>query len=140
VTHSLFPRPSQRCNIEPVGGVALGHVITLAEHQQIEAARGEEKLVHGMEDVLPAEVPSPRMHRSIRASQLQLADVDSVRLSLVRVKGLVPKALGQRSLPGSAASNYEQLHLSQRPPLGSARWANPDANVGNFSAGKQPEE
>jgi hypothetical protein len=43
--------------------------------------------MHRMEHVLPAKVPHPRLHRAIRASQLQLADVDAVRLSLMRVKG-----------------------------------------------------
>jgi len=74
-----------------------------------------------MEDVLPAEVPHPRLHRPIRASQFQLADVDAVRLSLVRVKGLALEPLDEGSLPGSAASNYDQLHLSQGPPLRPAR-------------------
>src|ERR1700736_3473944 len=74
-----------------------------------------------MEHVLAAEVPHAHLHRPIRASQFQLADVDSVRLSLVRVKGLALKPLDERSLPRSAASDYDQLHLSQRPALRSAR-------------------
>ena len=74
-----------------------------------------------MEHVLAAEVPHPRLHRPIRASQFQLADVDAVRLSLVRVKGLAIEPLDERSLPGSAASDHDQFHLSQRSPLRPAR-------------------
>ena len=44
-----------------------------------------------------------------------------MRLSLVRVEGLGFKPLDERSLPGSAASDYDQLDLSQRPPRRPAR-------------------
>src|ERR1700736_5870716 len=74
-----------------------------------------------MEHVLPAKVPHPCLHRPIRASQLQLANVDAVRLSLVRVKGLALEPLDEGSLSGSAAANYDQLHLPQGPPLRPAR-------------------
>jgi hypothetical protein len=42
-------------------------------------------------------------------------------VSFVRVKGLALKPLDERSLPSSAASDYDQLHLSQRQPLRPAR-------------------
>jgi hypothetical protein len=81
------------------------------------AARSQEKLVHGMEHMLSAEISHAQLYRPVRASQLQLADVYAVRLSLLRIRWLALKPLDERSLPSAAASDYDQLHFSQREPL-----------------------
>ena len=52
--------------VQPVVGVVLFLTLAAVEHQQVEAAPGQEKLVGGVHDLLAAEVPNMEPNRTHR--------------------------------------------------------------------------
>ena len=100
--------------LQPVGGIPFQHVVPFAEHQQVQAAGGEEELVHRVQHDLPAEIPDPRGHVSLPAVEFQVLDRDAVCLRFVGVIRLALQPFDQAGLSRAAASHDDQLALAQR--------------------------
>ncbi len=65
------------------------------QHQHIEAAPGQEKLVGGMHDLLSAEVPKVAAELLIRGVQLPGLNPDSIGHGLIGIELLTPEAAGE---------------------------------------------
>ncbi len=110
--HQDGRRPPKTLDMfEPVfGGLLLPGI----EHQHVDAALGQEKLVRGVHDLLAAEIPEANVDRVVagrRMGEVLVPDVDAVRLRLVGVKPLAHQPLDERRFAGPALPDEQDLDL-----------------------------
>src|SRR5262249_10292367 len=103
--------------LEPILRVTLRQPAARLQHERVQTALGEEELVRGMENLLPAEIPRSRPHLAARTCERQVADSDGMCLRLMRARLFAGEALYQRGLPRSPAADEEELQLKQRATL-----------------------
>ncbi len=86
---------------QPVFGIGILAPLAAGKHQEVEAALGEEELVRGVHDLLPAEVPYVQADLlAIVQAQGPIGYGDPFGLPLVRIEAAMNQALDQGCLPG----------------------------------------
>ncbi len=88
-------------------------VFAAIEHQDVDAAFGEEELVGGVHDLLAAEVPEVADDLATAVLDLPVADVDAVGLGFLWIELLAEEAFDQRRLADGAVADQQDLDFVQ---------------------------
>ncbi len=100
--------------VQPVVGVVLLLALAAVEHQQVEAAPGQEELVGGVHDLLAAKVPNVEPNRlAAGEGQRPLGDLDALGLRLGRVEAVMHQAVHQAGLAHLPEAHQNELGLVQ---------------------------
>nr|WP_307872655.1 hypothetical protein [Actinoplanes ovalisporus] len=85
--------------LQPILDAVLFLALPRVDDQEIDAAPGEEELMGGVHDLLPAEVP--QVDRDVRAVHVEIppGDVDPLGLALVGVEVAACEPSDDRTLP-----------------------------------------
>jgi len=104
---------------QPVIGVLFLPPGAAVEHEQVQAAVGQEELVCGVHDLLPAKVPDILPHFVLLPpdGNRPLLDADALRRVFTSREPVLDQPLHKRRFPRFTASHQDQLGFVQRLPF-----------------------